>query len=355
MRIGLGVDGTIPPVKDWESVLNVATALGVGAIAFDGYIRKYGAGAPEMPSAVKKQCIALSYGFDSNYVRQMKTAEELGSLFTGAGIRTYVLKGRVVAECYPVPGHRWSSDMDCFLLPSSVGDFDAWEKGNSLIEGKGLRVRRGFYKNSSFSVSGLLVENHRFLTPFRGNRTLERLEALLQGMMRADSGSSKFADAELYRPPVMVSAIFMIEHSYSHFLHEGLTLRIIADWIMFSRRHADEIDWELFERYIDEFGFRRFYDAYLHLGEYLIGDRLEESLTDAEKRMWNSVWDGLDLHETLHGIRGKMNLVGNTLRARWKYRLFSPISMLRALWIQVKGFLFIRHPELPVSGDRNNN
>lgn len=38
-------------------------------------------------------------------------------LFENSGIRTYVLKGTVVAECYPNPIHRTSVDMDCFLVP----------------------------------------------------------------------------------------------------------------------------------------------------------------------------------------------------------------------------------------------
>ena len=62
--------------------------------------------------------------------------------------------------------------------------------------------------------------------------------------------------------------------------------------------------------------------------------------------MMDSVWAGLDLHENVRGIAGKLRLVGNTLRAGWKYREFAPISMARALTIQVKGFFFDRNPAL---------
>ena len=115
---------------------------------------------------------------------------------------------------------------------------------------------------------------------------------------------------------------------------------------MFSRYHHDDIDWPLFDRYIDEFGFRRFFDAYVHVGEFILGKRSYESLTESEHRMMASVWEGLDLHETVTGTRGKLSLVGNTLRARWKYKSFTDLSMLHALWIQVKGYLFMKHPIL---------
>lgn len=70
-------------------------------------------------------------------------------LFRNNEIRTYVLKGAVIAECYPKPAHRSSADMDCFLLPN-IGDFDAWDLGNCLMKNKDYEVRTRFYKNSTF-------------------------------------------------------------------------------------------------------------------------------------------------------------------------------------------------------------
>ena len=92
-------------------------------------------------------------------------------------------------------------------------------------------------------------------------------------MLSEDAGNDKMEDSELCRPPVMVSALFLIEHVFSHFLHEGLTLRHITDWMMYSRKHQEEIDWVQLQAYIDEFWFRRFFDAYEHVGEYVLGER----------------------------------------------------------------------------------
>ena len=116
-----------------------------------------------------------------------------------------------------------------------------------------------------------MVENHRFMTPFRGNRRMKRLERLLQAMMAEDAGLDRFEGTWLYRPPVMVSALFLVEHAYSHFLHEGLTWRHVLDWQMFRRRHQEEIDWRSFDAFVDEFGFGKFYDSYCRLGRFLIG------------------------------------------------------------------------------------
>lgn len=73
-------------------------------------------------------------------------------------------------------------------------------------------------------------------------------------------------------------------------------------------------------------------------------------------QMREDVWAELDVHETIKGVKGKLALVGNTCRARWKYKYFSEDSMLKALWTQVKGVLFEKNPQLnkDYGDDRQN-
>ena len=118
------------------------------------------------------------------------------------------------------------------------------------------------------------------------------------------------------------------------------------DWALFRKKHVSEIDWNTFNALIDEFGFRKFYDSFFRIGRYLFGDLTETNLTKTDKRMLSDIWAPLDLHETVYGIKGKLSMVGNTWRARWKYHYFAEISMIHALWIQVKAFLFIKHPKI---------
>lgn len=115
---------------------------------------------------------------------------------------------------------------------------------------------------------------------------------------------------------------------------------------MFSRTHKEEIDWPQLDVWIDEFGLRKFYDSYTRIGQYLLGAASEIELLPSDRHMLADVWNPLDLHETVNGIKGKIALVGNTCRARWKYREFTDMTWLKALWIQVKGFLFIQDPKL---------
>ena len=160
------------------------------------------------------------------------------------------------------------------------------------------------------------------------------------------SDDNRFEGTWLFRPPVMVTALFLIEHAYSHFLHEGLTWRMVLDWTLFSQKHQEEIDYSELEKRIDELGFRRFYESFTQIGSYMLGELAPRDLHPSDIRMIEDIWAPLDTHKTVEGIRGKMALAGNTWRARWKYHYFTDITWFTALWIQVKGFLFEKNPKL---------
>lgn len=348
--VRLGIGHTDPSIDlwqvsdnvDWEGIKALAEKQGLDVVVLDGVEVCH---IESVPLRQKLEWIGAVVQNETIQKEQQKTAEQIAELFHQNGIRTYVLKGAVVAECYPKPSHRWSADLDCFLLAEDCGA-KVWELGNQLIEKNGYQVDKNFYKNSTFHLPNLTVENHRFMVPFRGNDRLKRLEVILQDILKRDKGEDKFDGTWLYRPPVMVSALFLIEHAYSHFLHEGLTWKMVLDWMLFSKKHKEEIDWYSLDALIDEFGFRKFYDSFCRLGLCLIGELQDSSFTFQDKCMLEDIWSELDLHDTVKGLKGKLALVGNTWRARWKYHYFSEISMLHALWIQAKGVLFNKEPKL---------
>ena len=343
-----GFEGsTIPVSFDWDALIAEAKRQGVAVIASDGLQKLYDSGVyTELGNKelrrVKARWFAKTMDYEHRYDSQIKKAKMLGHWFAEEGIQTVVLKGFTVSSCYPNPSHRYSADLDCFLLKEGE-HFDAYKRGNRIVEKRGIRVDRSFYKNSSFDLAGLYVENHKFCTPFRGNDSLKRFEQLLQGLI-LEGPFSALGDTGLLEPCPLASALFLTEHAYSHFLHEGLTLKHLLDWALFRRQHTDDVDWVAFDGYVDEYGFRRFFDAYEHVGEFVLGSR--GTLTMSEKQMMDSIWTGLDVHEDVRGLVKKLKLVGNTLRAGWKYRDYASISMPKALWIQVKGVLFDRNPKI---------
>lgn len=344
VRLGIGQGtGELSEEVNWKAVYDMALKHGLMGIVLDGIILLPKEIRP--PKEDLLQWIGDVMQDESQYDRQLKTANKMAELFRRNNIRTYVLKGIVISECYPEPQHRVGGDLDCFLLPEK-GDFDAWALGNNLIKANGFTVEDNFYKHSKFTLPGLTVENHQFMTAFRCNKWLRSMEFFLQGMLREDKGENWIMESALLRPPVMVSALFIVEHAYTHFLNEGLSWRHVLDWTMFSERHKKEIAWCVFDTLVDEFGLRKFYDSYTQLGRYLVGDLTYGDLTKRDLRMLEDVWADFDVVENDKNLRGKLALVVKMLRARWKYRYFSEISVLHALWIFVVGYVFVKNPKL---------
>ena len=339
----------LPDSINWQTVIDEAGRQGVSVLASDGLQRLYDAGKYEAHDEkdmrrLKASWFGKTMKYEHRYAGQVAAAKKMGEWLASTGIQMVVLKGFTVSECYPIPAHRYSSDLDCYLIKDGE-HMNAYELGNQVMEKHGLKVDRGYYKNSAFDLPGLHVENHKFCTPFRGNKTLTQFERLIQGLALAGP-ITPIGETGLMAPPPMFSALFLTEHAYSHFLHEGLTLRHVLDWALFRRKHASDLDEAQFGAYCADYGFSRFLSSINAVGDYVLGLRALGDLTPVDRRFLEDVWNGPSLHHGKKGLSARISLVGNIVRAAWKYRAFSNISMLHALWISVKGFLFIRRPEI---------
>ena len=335
---------SVPESLDWARLIDDASRQGMSVIASDGLQRLYDQGIyaahdEREVRRLKARWFGKTMRYEQRYAGQMAAAKKMGEWLAGEGIQTVVLKGFVVSECYPIPAHRYSSDMDCFLVKDGE-HLDAYEFGNKVMEAHGVSVDRSYYKNSAFDIAGLHVENHKFCTPFRGNETLRNMERLLQRLV-LEGPLTPLGDTGLLEPPPLFSALFLIEHSYSHFLHEGLTLKHVLDWALFRRKHADDTDWDAFRRHCQEFGLLRFAEALDNICDHVLYD---QPLT--ETRIMDDIWKGLSLHDGKKGLALRFSIARNTLNAGWKYRRYSEISMWKGLWIQVKGFFLESKPRL---------
>ena len=346
----LGETGfAVPETLDWSVLIDEADRQGVSVLASDGLQRLYDAGLyvandEKNLRRMKAKWFGKTMKYERRYAGQMAASQKMEAWLSENGIQTMVMKGFTVSECYPVPAHRYSSDLDCYLIKEGE-HMAAYEQGNQVMERHGIKVDRGYYKNSAFDLPGLHVENHKFCTPFRGNKTLAQFERLLQNLALAGP-TTPIGETGLLAPSPMFSALFLTEHAYSHFLHEGLTLRHILDWALFRRRHASDLDEDCFETYCSEYGFSRFLSSINAVGDYVLGSRAFDDLTPIDRRFLDDVWNGPALHHGKKGLCARISLVGNIVRAAWKYRAYSNISMIQAVWISVKGFLFIRKPEI---------
>lgn len=339
VRIALGKeeDFSLPCGVDWRKVVDLSYEQGVAAIAVDGLQRLYELhpslelelDKPEF-EGLKYEWFGSVFQAESDFAGYLSAAKSLAKLYADNGVQTLVLKGLVFSECYPVPSHRSSCDLDCYLAGN-------YEKGNQLVERAGVAVDRDYFKNSSFTYEGgLHVENHHFFTAFRGSRKAKEYERLLQRKISATGGRSIF-DSYLMAPPAMFSALFCISHAQTHFLSEGITLRHILDWALFRKRHYDEIDWARFESVCREYGMWQFAQTFTRIGLFLLGESDYSSLTAVDLRLLDDTLYG-PREELYHGMRRRVQLVMKSLRSGWKYRYFSDQSALQSVTQRIVGY-----------------
>ena len=111
--------------SEWNNLMNISQKQGVTAFALtalNDFVTK-----PEQ--ALLMKWISLSLFIEKNYRRQEKAAEMLSKAFAKHGIRTLVLKGLAISQCYPIPYHRYCGDADIFLVKD---DKSACEEGNRV-------------------------------------------------------------------------------------------------------------------------------------------------------------------------------------------------------------------------------
>ena len=166
VRLGIGhaeTSGTIDNVN-WVQLKALADGQGLSAVVLDGLDKL---NDTSFLQELKLEWIGEVLQMEATYKLHQEVATDMANLFHRNAIRTYVLKGRVISECYPKPNHRVSVDMDCYLLPAQ-GEFDAWRLGNDLI-------------NETFNTACSLIEGLEAYSQYVSNNP--GLEPYLRGLI----------------------------------------------------------------------------------------------------------------------------------------------------------------------------
>ena len=313
----------------------IASAHGLSAIAFDG-LEKALDSNPERRNEIPKtlllqwygQCIHQTGLFKKNW----KAACSLSSLLREHGIEAVVLKGRSIAQYYPIPEHRYSCDLDLFLAG------DDWERACEILEAKGIWLEREVYKEVAFSFEGVHVELHRYITPVRGNKTLLRFEKYLRNILKA-SPKMYFEGTRLVCPPLMFTVMLYIEHALGDLLHGKLTLKHVADWVVLRKLEIDRAEIEARCR---DFGFYRFLMLMDDLADAVEGKVETASLPSSYRGVMESffVIPSSVNKEKNSWFAGRVSLFFDIIRNRRYFSRFGYCSMERFLLTAVRAHFF---------------
>ena len=326
LQAALGIRNSlshIPSDEEWDNVYKLSVSHGVVGVLYGGIERLPKEHRPH--KRLLLEWFAQAECYRRMYERQRKAVESLNELWRNKGLTVLELKGDSIGKFYPRPDLRFSCDYDCLLSD--------YEQGNRLVEKKRVAVNRDFYKNSSFVWDGLHVENHQFCTPVRGNRAMKKLEVVLRRLVNEDN-------------MVDFNALFLMEHLWSHFFEDALTLKQLTDWVVFYKEFNNVVDWQLFEKQAKDCGFWRFSIAINKITRNILSSSLMSDLSASERRLWQSIMNGGGSIEMNNGWKTRMQLVRNYFRNGWRYRYYAPHGSMYSLLRTGIGYVFDRNPKL---------
>lgn len=348
LQAALGnIPKTKPKVMPLEAIYVLSQKQEVAAIALDG-LQKLITAFPDIlqsdvsTKAIKMQWIGCMMQEEKRYEANLFAVRALATLYDRNEMLTYVLKGLTISQLYPIPSHRFSCDLDCFLL--SRCDLEiAYDLGNSLVESRGCNVDADYYKHSVFSYKGLTVENHRYCCSVKRSKRTRELETYLKGLLKGYS-PQYIAGTKLAIPPQLFQALFMIEHANGHFLYSKMNMKHVCDWAMMRKAFEETLDWQEFDKQCTRFGLKNFVVCMNHLADYVLGKCRYGDLSAIDKRVLDDTFK--EVHYSQNRMRQRIEKAVGVLRSNWKFRHFCGDSMIKELSHSVWAYLREDDPEL---------
>lgn len=304
-------------IKDWKQLYEDSCRQGLTAIFADG-IGKLTHKSPECTQILLEEGVPAIIQAENRWEEQLKLATKLANTLEKNGVRMLLLKGIGLSQCYPEPKHRESGDIDIYLF----GDY---EKGNDLAVNKlGARVEKFSMKEDHIIIGDYQFDNHIcFVWP--ANRKKADFDNYLKDLL-GKTELPRLADTSILLPPPNFNLLFLLSHSYSHFMREGMPLRQMMDMACFLKKFESEINWKECLEVLGRFQLKKFADSVFEFISEYFGIELSYKPVVAKQTLELMKNDILGNSHAIkyHNSRiaSKKYIAKNAWRNRWRYDAF---------------------------------
>lgn len=222
-----GAELPLTSQPDWEKVLECAHGQGVVAICYEAVKRLPTELQPDFGIMLRWDVSAEE--IKSSFESRRKVKEHLRDLFSSIGERMLLLKGETLADHYPHPEMRECGDID-IMLP------EGYEKGNSLIESKGIEVDCTNSKHTVFFYEGQEVELHDPVPHPSYNRN----DYLTECLVAESLGDAVLRPDGCWELSPLVMAVHAVNHIALHlYMGEKVPLKMLADIALLLKAHPE--------------------------------------------------------------------------------------------------------------------
>ena len=331
---------------DWRNVLLLAQKQGVRGLAYEALelLKQENEACTCFPDRTTlMQWYSQTAFVEKMFAQHVALAKDVVELWKQHGIKTVVFKGLAHSRYYPKPEHREFGDFDCYLI-DAYGEC-AYRQGNEVARKKGLMVDDGWYKHSHIAYKKLTIENHQYFTSARRGGTDLALHKYIVEAIGNGSKLERLDGTEIYVLPVEAEGLFMLYHSLTHFLVEGINLRHFVDWACWIKANQNKLEWSEFYSLCKRFRLDGFADvlntiAVKYLGVELYDKSIFANGEFAERTIDSALFDDSSIYNRGKGQwYERLHVIGNVFRYSWKFRDVAHYSMIGYVWQFVYGFL----------------
>ncbi len=149
-----------------------------------------------------------------------------------------LLKGQGVALNYPDPSKRTPGDIDLFFYRK--GDYQKTKewvlRGEYALEPESA-VHMGF------DIQGIHVENHRLIAHIGRKKYNKSFQKETENLIHSNLWQeTQLGETKVQLLPPTFNACFLFLHLFHHFIHSGVSMRQLCDWILHLSANEEQIN-----------------------------------------------------------------------------------------------------------------
>lgn len=237
-------------IVDWDGIYRMAEEQSVVGLVASGLdLIKSISSDISVPQESSLQFVGMTLQLEQQNKAMNCFIAVLMEKLQKEGIKTILVKGQGVAQCYKKSLWRSCGDVDLLL------DIHNFEKAKTILVPLAQNVENeSFYaKHLGMTIDGWVVELHgsiRCGLSKRIDKVLDNLQydCYNKGNVRV----WKNAKSDVLLPAVNNDVLFIFTHFLNHFYKEGVGIRQICDWCRLLWSYKDEIDVELLKERLGE-------------------------------------------------------------------------------------------------------
>lgn len=250
------------------------------------------------------------------------------------GIKTLLVKGQGIAQCYNKPLWRASGDVDLFM---EEGDyFKAKSYLSSIAQSVGEENPASLHL--AIQINPWTVELHGTLRSGLGKRIDRVIDEVQEDTFKdARVRVWKNGNSEVLLPEPNNDVVFVFTHILGHFFMGGIGLRQVCDWCRLLWTYKKEIDVRLLETRLMKMGIMSEWKSFAALAVNTLGMPDEAMPLYSPSKKWVRKSNRILTLILEFGNFGHNR--DNSYYQRYPFIVYKTISLLKNTWDSIRHFM----------------